>query len=400
MMRTVFGIDVSKHTINLAIVVNKVKVNACKLSLDQPGLHELLKLLETFHHPEIVFEATGIYSRTLQHFLDCHQFNYAMLNPLAAKKQLDKLRPFKSDSNDALNLAETSFIIHRSISYKQAPIYEQLHDLSRFYQEISRDVINHKNRLHRALQLTFPQLESLFSNTNNELYWAIVSHFACPSKVLKLSFTELSAFIIHSTNKRISTNRVTQIAQRLSKLANKAYPVVSDDSYVYEQIKYLANRIVEEVHEKSKITAEMQREAHSLPEYDLLLTIPGFGVRTVTSLIGELGDIRRFHSSNALNAYIGIDLRHYESGNFIAADHISKRGNAIARKILFKSIQNIASAGHFHPNHINDFYQKRKRQSSQPGTKKIAIAAIHRLLRTIYHLVKYNQPYNYQIAKA
>ena len=176
---------------------------------------------------------------------------------------------------------------------------------------------------------------------------------------------------------------------------------LNDNSYVYGQIAYLTNRVIEEVHEKEKIISEMQHEAEGLSEYNLLLTIPGFGVRTVTSLIGELGDIRLFHSSNALNAYIGIDLRHYyESGNFVATDHISKRGDAIAREILFKSIQNIDVVSHFHPNHINDFYQKRKRQSSQPGTKKIAIAAIHRLLRTIYHLVKYNQPYNYQIAKA
>lgn len=399
-MRTVFGIDVSKHTINLAIVVNKVKVDERKLTLDRPGLDNLLKLLKAFNHPEVVFEATGIYSRTLQHFLDCNKFEYTMLNPLTAKKQLDNLRPYKTDRSDALNLAQTSFIIHRSLSYKQNPVYEQLHDLSRFYQEVSRDVVNHKNQLHRALQLTFPQLESLFSNTNNELYWAIVQRFSCPSEVLKFSYTELSSIILNSTNKVISANRATYIAKKLLALAEEAYPVVNHDSYVYEQIQYLDNRIVEEVHEKDKITTEMQQEAQNLPEYNLLLTIPGFGVKTVTSLIGELGDIRRFHSSNALNAYIGIDLRHYESGNFIATDHISKRGDAIARKILFKSIQNIAVAGHFHPNHINDFYQKRKRQSSQPGTKKIAIAAMHRLLRTIYHLVKYNQPYNYQIAKS
>ncbi len=399
-LRTVFGIDVSKHTINLAIVVIKVKVDECKLTLDRPGLADLLKLLKSFHQPEVVFEATGIYSRILQHFLDCDEFEYTMLNPLAAKKQLDNLRPYKSDRSDALNLAQTSFIIHRSLSYKQSPIYEQLHDLSRFYQEVSRDVISHKNRLHRALQLTFPQLESLFSNTNNELYWAIVQHFACPSQVFNTSFTELYSFILNSTNKIISANRANRIAKKLLVLAKKAYPVVDDNSYVYEQIRYLANRIMKEVHEKDKIITEMHHKAENLPEYNLLLSIPGFGVRTVTSLIGELGDIRRFHSSNALNAYIGIDLRHYESGNFVAADHISKRGDAVARKILFGSIQNIAVASHFHPNHINDFYQKRKRQSSQPGTKKIAIAAIHRLLRTIYHLVKYNQSYNYQIAKS
>ncbi len=399
-LRTVFGIDVSKHTINLAIVVIKVKVDECKLTLDRPGLADLLKLLKSFHQPEVVFEATGIYSRILQHFLDCDEFEYTMLNPLAAKKQLDNLRPYKSDRSDALNLAQTSFIIHRSLSYKQSPIYEQLHDLSRFYQEVSRNVISHKNRLHRALQLTFPQLESLFSNTNNELYWAIVQHFACPSQVFNTSFTELYSFILNSTNKIISANRANRIAKKLLVLAKKAYPVVDDNSYVYEQIRYLANRIMKEVHEKDKIITEMHHKAENLPEYNLLLSIPGFGVRTVTSLIGELGDIRRFHSSNALNAYIGIDLRHYESGNFVAADHISKRGDAVARKILFRSIQNIAVASHFHPNHINDFYQKRKRQSSQPGTKKIAIAAIHRLLRTIYHLVKYNQSYNYQIAKS
>ncbi|MBD8086362.1 hypothetical protein HUK45_09215 [Limosilactobacillus sp. c9Ua_26_M] len=92
------------------------------------------------------------------------------------------------------------------------------HDLSRFYQEVSRDVVNHKNSLHRALQLTFPQLESLFSNT----YWTIVNHFACPSRVLKLSATELRSFILHSTNKNISIDRATHITEKLLTLAKKA----------------------------------------------------------------------------------------------------------------------------------------------------------------------------------
>lgn len=56
MMRTVFGIDVSKHTINLAIVVNKVKVDELKLTLDRPGLDDLLKLLKSFHQPEVVLK--------------------------------------------------------------------------------------------------------------------------------------------------------------------------------------------------------------------------------------------------------------------------------------------------------------------------------------------------------
>ena len=44
-------------------------------------------------------------------------------------------------------------------------------------------------------------------------------------------------------------------------------------------------------------------------------------------------------TTNQINAFIGIDLRHYESGNFLAKEHITKRGNPYARKILFKCSQ-------------------------------------------------------------
>ncbi|MBM6439079.1 transposase, partial [Streptococcus suis] len=68
--------------------------------------------------------------------------------------------------------------------------------------------------------------------------------------------------------------------------------------------------------------------------------------------IGELGDIRRFQSANQINAFIGIDLIHYDSGNFLAKEHITQRGYPNARKILFKWIHNIASASHTNPCHI------------------------------------------------
>ena len=106
---------------------------------------------------------------------------------------------------------------------------------------------------------------------------------------------------------------------------------------------------------------DMVALAQPLPEYDILRSIPGIAETTATSIIGELGDIRRFQSSNQINAFIGIDLRHYESGNFLAKEHITKRGNPYARKILFKCIHNIASASHTNPCNIADFYEKRTR---------------------------------------
>ena len=63
--------------------------------------------------------------------------------------------------------------------------------------------------------------------------------------------------------------------------------------------------------------------AQSLPEYEIFSLYSLNSWTTATSIIGELDDIRRFHSTNQINAFIGIDLRHYESGNFLAKEHIN-----------------------------------------------------------------------------
>jgi transposase len=135
------------------------------------------------------------------------------------------------------------------------------------------------------------------------------------------------------------------------------------------------------------VLVEMVILTQSLPEYKFLLSIPGIAETTATSIIGDLGEIRRFQTTNQINAYIGIDLRHYESGNFLAKEHITRRGNPYARKILLKCIHKIASASHTNPCYIADFYEKRKRQSQVTSIKPHTIASIHRFIRTMYFLI-------------
>ncbi|HEL1751889.1 TPA: IS110 family transposase, partial [Streptococcus suis] len=62
-MRAVFGIDVSKACSEVAILVNGEKVHGHTMSNDALGFARLLGDLKTVHKPEIIFEATGVYSR-------------------------------------------------------------------------------------------------------------------------------------------------------------------------------------------------------------------------------------------------------------------------------------------------------------------------------------------------
>lgn len=395
MMRTVFGIDVSKASSEVAIVINGEKIHGYTMPNDTIGFTRLLDDLKTVQKPEIIFEATGVYSRRLQAFLEENGYAYTQLNPLEAKKQLDSLRVRKTDKIDAETLAISQFVLNRKPTYIQEEVYQELHDLSRFYQNLTEDIVRTKNRLHKVLQVTFPEMENILSTPTREQYWNLVMTFPYKDFVLELSKDELLEGIRQSTSKRISNKRVAYLAQKLAALANQSYCAVKKNSPILEEIRYYAKELLRLSEQRQAVLEQMVELAQPLPEYEILLSIPGIAETTATSMIGELGDIRRFQSANQINAFIGIDLRHYESGNFLAKEHITKRGNPYARKILFKCIHNIAAASHTNHCHIEDFYEKRKRQSQTTSTKPHTIASIHRLIRTMYYLITHNKLYDY-----
>lgn len=395
MMRTVFGIDVSKASSEVAIVINGEKIHGYTMPNDTIGFTRLLDDLKTVQKPEIIFEARGVYSRRLQAFLEENGYAYTQLNPLEAKKQLDSLRVRKTDKIDAETLAISQFVLNRKPTYIQEEVYQELHDLSRFYQNLTEDIVRTKNRLHKVLQVTFPEMENILSTPTREQYWNLVMTFPYKDFVLELSKDELLEGIRQSTSKRISNKRVAYLAQKLAALANQSYCAVKKNSPILEEVRYYAKELLRLSEQRQAVLEQMVELAQPLPEYEILLSIPGIAETTATSMIGELGDIRRFQSANQINAFIGIDLRHYESGNFLAKEHITKRGNPYARKILFKCIHNIAAASHTNHCHIEDFYEKRKRQSQTTSTKPHTIASIHRLIRTMYYLITHNKLYDY-----
>ena len=80
--------------------------------------------------------------------------------------------------------------------------------------------------------------------------------------------------------------------------------------------------------------------ADTIPEYKVLRSMAGVGDRLGPIILGEIGDIRRFHSGKALNAYAGNDAPPYQSGQFESRNrHISKRGNPALRKACFEVMQ-------------------------------------------------------------
>lgn len=109
----------------------------------------------------------------------------------------------------------------------------------------------------------------------------------------------------------------------MTKIAKQSYADVKKTSPIIEEVRYYAQELIRLIKRGQVVVDNKVSLTQPLPEYEILLSIPGIAETIATSTIGELGDIHRFQSANQVNAFIGIDLRHYESANFIDQEHIT-----------------------------------------------------------------------------
>ena len=131
-----------------------------------------------------------------------------------------------------------------------------------------------------------------------------MSIFPTKHWVLELSEVELKETIRQSTSKRISENRVDNLAEKLVGLAKQSYSAISKTSLIIEEVKYNAQELIRLTNRREQVLEQLIELAKPLPEYEILLSIPGIAETTATSVIGELGDIRLLIKSTLLSVLI------------------------------------------------------------------------------------------------
>lgn len=401
-----------KHVIAFDVSMGKsyvVVYNAAKACIDEKEIQhtradfeELKQLIDDLtagygEVPHLVFEATGVYSRPLERFMQENGYPYYLLNPLEAKLQSDRLRNHKTDRVDAHQLANSHFLNERRLETPSTDLYRQLKKLSRHYADLDTELTVVRGRLHTELQLTFPELSELFS-TKSYLFLQLVQLFPHPDLVLAHSKTVLKNRILANTEKRVSIKRAEEKALRLLDAANGSYPAVKVDDLACELVRLYAKRFQEILFLKEACIEKMAALASPLEEYAILLSIPSVGKNTAVRLIAEIGDIRRFENHKQVNAFAGIDIRRYQSGKFLAKDRINKRGNKHLRKLLYIIIMNMLKQKHLTQNHLVDYYQKLKKQPYNKCHKVAVVACMNKLLKTIFHLVTHQLSYDYRLS--
>jgi transposase len=137
----------------------------------------------------------------------------------------------------------------------------------------------------------------------------------------------------------------------------------------------------------NKLNRDIVKVAESLPEYQLLFKVKGFGELTAAYMTAMLAS-GVFRTSDAFVAFIGYDLRVRESGKLKGKRKLSKRGDPEARHLLYMA----ALAASRQPGPFADLYAHYMARGFTKTETLVFIA--RKLARVAWAIYTKKQAYN------
>lgn len=384
------GIDIGKNTHVASLVDDKKKVifKAFSFSNSIDGAESLILKLEAFKNElEVGMEATGHYWLSLYSYLVEKNFTVRVINPIQTDgwRQGVEIRKRKTDIIDSLLIADLlryGDFVETSLSNED---YLSLRNLSRFRSYLISSIGDLKRKTIALLDQVFPEYASSFSNIFGKISKEILSNFSTPSDFEDINSDDLNTFLESVSKKNYASKKIDE----LSKKASSSFGInLCLDSFslqikmLIEQISFIQNQV-------SNVENEIEVLLEKLNSP--ITTIPGIGSVNAATILGEIGDIKRFSNPSKLVAYAGLDARISQSGEYESTyNHMSKRGSPYLRRALFQS----ALRAEFCDPVFSDYYQKKISEGKHHLVATNAVA--RKLCHTIFAVLTKNEPYQVQ----
>ena len=386
------GIDVSKEKSTVCVLkpYGEVVMMPRDVQHTESELAKLVKELQKLQEEvRIVMEATGAYHLSILSYMKENGFFVALINPLEMKRyRCQGIRNAKTDKIDSRIIANYGIDFwYHLIDFKPSEqYYAEVRLLGRQYRQYMKFRVENVLTLANMLDQTMPGIKTLLGDWNKNTgkdklsdfayeYW----HFDNITKKTEKQFVE--SFTKWAKKKGYRQNESK--AKQIYALAKEGIPTLPSSTPSTKMLVQESVKIVREVDNTlTQILTRMTEIAKMLPEYQVVHDMGGVGDALAARLIGEIGDVRRFHNAKALVAYAGIDAPPYQSGKFTGTDrHISKRGSSTLRKVGFETMTCLVMQKKV-GDPVYDFIKKK--QDEGKASKVARIAGFNKFLRIYY----------------
>ena len=204
-----------------------------------------------------------------------------------------------------------------------------------------------------------------------------------------------------------SWNRPNPSFQKLQQLTRERSQIVEERTLVKNQIhaekseahpnkssierakKRLALLDKQEAEIRAEIATEVKGNAEVKKAVKLLCTIPGIGLLTATTILGETNGFELIRNKRQLTSYAGLDVKEKQSGTSVKGKpQLSKKGNRHLRKAMH--LPALTAIRHY-----ERFKGVFARLVSKHGIKMKAVVAVQRkLLELTYTIYKTQKPFD------
>ena len=349
--------------------------------------HKICQFKQQHQLQEIVigFESTGPYAEPLYHYLKKKPVKLVQINPMHSKrvKELAGNSPNKTDRKDPRVIADIISLGHALTLVVPEGAAAHLRRLTQGRERALKARTVMLNQLQHLIFVIFAEFLSVMKNISTKTAAYLLNHHAVPESIVELGLDDLTLVM-----KKVSRGRLgRQRAQQLFEAAESSVGIGEGKQSILLEIAHLNAMIANEDRFIASLEKQMLCYLQQIPYSASLLSIKGLGVVTVAGLIGEVGDFKKFDTHAEIMKLAGFDLFEVSSGQHQGQRHISKRGRALMRKLLFfASINTVRSQGITHA---------RYHQMLDRGMLKMkALIAISRtLLRLIFALARDNTMY-------
>ena len=392
------GIDVAKdkHYAFFGTAAGKTLFRRLVFENNLEGFRKLLVQAEAMKVQEglqkVVFgmEPTGNYHKPLGEHLIRSGRRVVLVSGVAAhenRKTLDG-RWDTNDTRDAANVAD--LVSQGKCLFYEFPVgaLQDLRNLLSLKRRLKRIEHGHRVRIRNHLVAKyFPELDRYYQQSESTAL-AVVRWCLDPSVLAGLEYPRFAQMV--SSRGRSSQERRLRAIWQMAEdsVGCEAGPVVEFEAQVMVEGLKQVRESMEQVDEK------IQEICSEFPEYEFLLSIPGFGPDVSSKVLGAIGDPFRFQNGRQVLKMAGLDLSAERSGKTSesAVPVISKKGKADLRYALYQAafIASIKDQGF-----IVYFTDKLRGREREPGIKtKMRVKLAAKLLIIAWTLMKKKAPFN------
>lgn len=366
--KRVIGLDIHQAQITACALIEEpdgsARIEQRQFGAFKRDRRELADWVSSLRPDEVVMESTGIYWKSPYAALEAIGIRAKVVNARHVKNVPGR----KTDVGDAHWLATLARAGLLRGSFVPSAKLRELRLIARQRQKLVGQLASEKNRLHKVLTDSGVRLGVVVSDLHGQSARAMVKAIIAgqsPQEVLKLA------------SRRLKASR-EEIFDALQGDLTASHRFVLDE--LMRHIEEIEARIARF---DTRLLAELESERDALA---LLQTIPGVDLIGAAMLLVEIGtDMESFGSADRLASWVGICPGNNESAGKRKSGHLRK-GNLYVRRLL-------CEFAHAASRTTSVFKSKFQSLVVRRGHKRAIIAIGHKILRTIFFMLKRREHY-------